>query len=220
MKPLYLFLIALFVSACAESIQYISPGYKGQKIQNASLVVVKLQGSVTIRNWDDYMDNFGGGNASDTIANLLYAEMIPALEKVTTFQDIQIADYEPRPEFEIRTYYVSERDSFEMQVPKEQAFNFLTRFADFVLFIDRFETWRDYEVGDRAKNRVLGYGVRYVLVDTKTDQIVAYGIAMGRNVVNFSITRDTWIDNVENLMSNIFKSTPFKKPMRIPKASR
>ena len=209
------FVLVLLFTSCVAERKFVSPDYKGKKIKNASLAIIKLQNPINVSNMDDFKDDFKSENASDTLLNLLYNEAVPSIKKVSYFQSAEIIDYSKKPEFESKLFGISKMDSMSIQVPKNMMIaEYVDTKADIILLIDGITTfafWESVSGPYGGKTKILRYSANYLIYDKNANKIVSFGTANGDNSVTFGVTRSTWVENVKYLMAAIFNGTSYGK---------
>lgn len=198
------------------------PEYENLDLPKQTLAIVPFDKPPIITNDDDITDDFGEGDVDEIYRDLIETGFKSALRKYSSFIDFKFVKYNKQ----IETEYVqlgNDEDRIKFKLPKNQVvIKFESFEADFILFIKDWVVSRiptrpfpvfgpNGTMTGSSSSDDLYTTVRYVIWDNKKYKVVSYGKIVSEIGVIFAMTKQTWYDSFDDVVSKMIADTPFEK---------
>jgi hypothetical protein len=214
-------LLCSVFGGCAGSGFRVMAGYNHLKIGNGALGVLLIKKNMQISDPDDVQQYLGGqGSPEDRYYDFFAAEFPAKMKASSKFKRVYFA--RGADESALRgdnQTYDYERDA-SMVVPPRR--NFVSDTLAYLLLIDMLNTRLDQRQTAQAAGAETSFAVfggadhlvhsaSFVLWDNNAGAIVAYGTLKEKIPLYDPMSKETWIEMLENLAGAINHGMPYGK---------
>lgn len=231
MKKLCYFIFLIVLIGCSSKDFFISPEYKYQKIENATLIIPTLS-EFKIRHTENVFDESELTLINKKLVSTISENLKTELFSKTTLAKVEFIDIQNKMKLEDKRLILNGEDSFSMQLPKNKI-QAAENDNVFILFIESFSTniyRKERETSDPAKyfsvsnptptetklapaklaDQVVGCEFKFLIWDNQNLKPVSYGYVHFENKIGENEEIDSVLKRiVEKISSSVIKDSPF-----------